>query len=93
MAFHPLHKLCDDCGRVLVFRRPTSVRILVRILPHLPCHHCHPERFKDVCPSCRYPLRLLRNGHGTYGAHAGGLCYTCYVSLLRFRALQKPSAQ
>jgi hypothetical protein len=83
MAFHPLHKKCDDCSRVLIFRRP-HVSLLVKILPHLPCHYCEPEKLKDVCASCRFPWTHVQH-------HSNGMCITCVVSLWRYQrsALQK----
>jgi hypothetical protein len=98
MAFHVLRKRCEDCGRMIVFRRP-HMRLLQRILPFLPCHYCEPEKLKDCCISCRYPLApeptssarhgLNRPPAGTIFRHArSGLCTTCYMSIRRFTHAQ-----
>lgn len=105
MAFRILQKKCDACGRVNLFRRPKE-RLLVMMLPHLPCHFCNPEALKDCCPSCRYPTtplpasavrtRTMRPPTGKVFRHTrDGLCYRCYVSERRFKhkqALQTPPA-
>jgi hypothetical protein len=92
---HALHKRCDECGRINVFRRPHH-RNVERILPFLPCHYCHPDKLKDCCISCRYPLApaptstarrgLNRPPTGTVFRHAStGLCETCYMIQYRRR--------
>jgi primosomal protein N' len=85
MAFHVLLKRCDECGRTNTFRRPNKTLILVRILPKLSCHFCHPEDLASVCAACRYPFAVVPH-------HGRGMCFTCYMSEQRWKALQNPPA-
>lgn len=79
MAFHILHVKCLDCGAVNTFRRPHET-LLVKILPHLPCHHCNPDALDHVCASCRFPWSHVPH-------HSNGMCTTCNISMWRYRRL------
>jgi hypothetical protein len=100
MAMRVLHKRCGECDLIIVFRRP-SMRNIALILPHLPCHYCHPEKLKDCCISCRFPLsspptstkRTARTKPkpGTVFRHSSkNICETCFVGIWRRKHAPQP---
>src|SRR5437016_5256505 len=84
MALRLLNLRCDDCTRTRQVRRPLQPNLVAAAAQASKCHWCHPEFLNEICPSCLIPFLVVP-------CHAHGLCYSCYISGLRWKAVASPA--
>ena|SRR5437016_10210545 len=81
MALRLLKLKCGECEGLFVVRRPLQENLIAKVAQTAKCPRCHPELLAHVCPACLMPFSI-------FPCHAQGLCFTCYISGLRWKRAQ-----